>query len=183
MSSRIADLEEAIRLDPASAWGYLYLSRALHHAGRIDEAVGFARRGAALEPSFSLCHWTVGGLLMAVERWSEAAEALARACELGEPSGCALRPLAVLRGGSEDGARAAADAAAGMAMPPPYRYHLARYLALAGERDPGLEVLRSLPEWVLDRPRFLQEQEFAALRGDPDFDAMVAEVRTRADAR
>ena len=179
VSAEIAALEESIRLDPASAWGFLYLSRALHHAGRPDEAVGYARRAAALEPNFSLTHNYTGAFLMAAGRWDEALAPLAKACELGGTICCGMRPLVLHRAGEVDEARTLAEQLSAEARPGWPVYHEARYWALVGESRRAIETLgRAVVEGGVP-DRILREAEFDTLLGDPGLDAIVAEVKKR----
>ena len=177
VSAEIAALEESILLDPASAWGFLYLGHALHHAGRAAEAVGYARRGAALEPTFSMTHRYTGAFMMAAGRWDEAHAPLAKACELGSTTSCGMRPLALHRAGEVDEARTLAEQLSAEARPGWPGYHEARYWALVGESRRAIETLgRVVVEgWVPDR--IVREAEFDTLRGNPRFDAFVARLQ------
>jgi len=175
----IEELKESIQLDPATAWGYLYLGRALHRAGRPAEAFGHAKHAAALEPSFSITSTSAGELALAAGYWDEASQFLTRSCEQGETSSCALRLIALERAGRQDQAREIAEAPAGESLGGWEGYHVARYWALVGENRRAIDLLQRVVADGLAGPRFLREAEFRHLRGDPEFEGIVAEVKER----
>ena len=50
--SAIAELEQAVSLDPNSEWAFGFLAEALNYAGRPDEAIGFAKKAMRLDPNY-----------------------------------------------------------------------------------------------------------------------------------
>jgi non-specific serine/threonine protein kinase/serine/threonine-protein kinase len=58
-------------------------------------------------------------------------------------------------------------------------YHLACIAALQGQREQALDHLREALDCGYDRESILEDPDFASLRGTPEFEGIVAEVRRR----
>ena len=120
--------------------------------------------------------------MMWIEDLAGAVEAYQRACELDETqSRCAIYAIALQRVGRESEARAAAEAAETMGGHPNH-YDMACYYALAGDRDRAIQRLRHEldrgynsynSDWIARDP------DLESLHGDPEFEAIVAEVKKR----
>ncbi len=106
-------LKEALQLDPANAWNYVYDARLLWRTGDCERTIGRYQEAIALDPFMWGYHSSLGNALVCQERHDEAAQAFARACELGERQfDCAMLARELFVTGSEAGARAAAAVAA-----------------------------------------------------------------------
>jgi tetratricopeptide (TPR) repeat protein len=78
----IAELERAVKLEPASGRVLAYLGDALAQAKRYPEALNALNRAVALEPDYGRAYTSLGEALIAVGRASSALKPLARALEL-----------------------------------------------------------------------------------------------------
>jgi tetratricopeptide (TPR) repeat protein len=58
-------------------------------------------------------------------------------------------------------------------------YNLACVAALTGERERALQLLREAVEGGFPFPFMVEDPDLDSLRGDPKFEAMLAEVRKR----
>ncbi len=58
-------------------------------------------------------------------------------------------------------------------------YHLARYWALSGDSALALDQLGRSRDLGFANRRIVRDPELETLRGDPEFEAIVAEVRKR----
>jgi adenylate cyclase len=106
----IADLQEAIVLDPGDSWNYAYMSYALACAGRPDEALSFIATAMRLDPhSPSLFFSFLGLAQFGKERFAEAAASLERATRLNvsEPWALILQASAYGHLGQNTDAKAA----------------------------------------------------------------------------
>lgn len=177
----LASLEEAVRLDPANPWGYYYLAAALHLAGRTPEAVGFAARAADIFPSYRTLKQGLGRLLVSQEQWQDASAALRDTCTPDRPDSCAYYAVVLKRAGRDEEAREQVRAISNEIDSALARYHLARYWALSGDRALALEQLGRSRDLGLANRRIVRDPELETLRGDPEFEAIVAEVKKRID--
>jgi len=182
----IADLEEAARLFPASSFSYMILSGLLDRSGRYEEAWGYARQAVALDPDNTDSQYHLGWTSMRLERWEESLPALRKACEgtATESDNCSAWAIALWRAGRHEQARQVAQEAASFPETAAGVIGLGLYHAQAGDRT---EALRHLSRYLELRskfnPRFVKwirgEPLLEPLRGDPDFEAIVAEVKRR----
>jgi len=185
-ATAIADLQESVRLDPTNAWGYERLSELLQSTWRSEEALPNAQRAEALQPSSPLTHLNSGHILAALGRWEESIPHYAAACSLAvanDPTSQNefLAFLAIARQKAGDARAAAADARRAEALPatPAASYQLARYHALIGDRRGAIAQLRVSVGLGFRGTRISREPEFAPLRSDPEFQAIVAGLGTK----
>ena len=59
------------------------------------------------------------------------------------------------------------------------RYNLACLMAISGRHSEALEYLNKAMEYGMSDPWIAEDSDFASLHGDPEFEAIVAEVRRR----
>jgi tetratricopeptide (TPR) repeat protein len=174
----LVDAEEALDLDPANPWAFSKLSHALERLGRSEEALDMARRCVRLRPSLAYPHMLVGSLLLDLQRYDEAVEALdvAQTSKGTWQSTPALRALALRYAGRT--AEAEADVRKAVTMPdsPDGMLVLARERALAGRHDEALEFLRRARRAGFADPIGGTVRELRALHGDPEFEAIREEV-------
>lgn len=104
---------------------------------------------------------------------------LARACETIERSQgeCGQYTVGLLQAGQKAGAAATVKAANSMPETSVGAYFPACYNALAGNRAQALQLLRRSVDLGFIDAAFADGPGFASLRGDPEFEALVAEVK------
>jgi tetratricopeptide (TPR) repeat protein len=177
----VADLEEALNLDPADAETLSDLGYVLREANRPEEAVRRARQAVALEPSLWFYRHALGHALSGLGRDDEAAAAYEEACRIaGLQQPCAAAAGALYRAGREEEALEMARKAAAMEDSMAGVYNLACFHALRGDRDRamaflqrGMEELGWFSTWLADDP------DLESLHGDPEFEAILEELRRR----
>jgi tetratricopeptide (TPR) repeat protein len=181
----VADLEEAIRLDPAHDLIFATFAGALNRMGRREEGLIQARYALALNPDSFQNQWTLGWTLYGLGRWEDAVKPFGMACE-SKPvqTWCAYHALALLRSGREHEARAAAGKAASLPENESGTYILAGYHAVAGDSAGALRLLRR----SLDLGYFTSrsdvedlqaDRDFETLRGTKEFKALLEEAARR----
>ncbi len=184
MAKAMATLEEALRHDPTNAGIHSDLGAILHEAGRHEEAVLHARRAVALEPSDWSHYHHLARALRGAGMIEESLTAARRSCEMShlqQPCAMVAGQLQILDRREE--AQAAAEAAALLPESRPGTYNLACYWALAGEKARAITWLRksiqggAVAAWMANDP------DLESLHGDPEFEALVAEVRRRSAAQ
>ena len=177
----LSDLEEALRLDPASARTFNILSDTLLAVGRVEEAVMRSRQAVALMPSFWRNHQSLGLALSRLGRDEEARDAFATACKLGEAqSPCALYALALWHTNRKPEAAEAAAAAVKLTEDGAGAYNLACYRALSGDRTGALKLLGRAVSLGFAEPSIAQDPDLQTLRGDPEFDRILKGIHTPA---
>ena len=160
----------------------------LDSSGRYEEAWRHARQAMALDPDNTNSQLWVGWTSMRLERWEEALEALRKACEevaTEEPENCLAWATALWLAGHHEQARKVAQEAASFPETALGVLGMSIYHAQAGERT---EALRHLRRYLELRSRFTpqgakrisEEPLLKPLRGDPEWEAIVREVRRRA---
>jgi tetratricopeptide (TPR) repeat protein len=176
----VAELEEAIRLDPSYANVYLNLSRALRDAGRVDEAVPWAKQAVALAPGKWQGHSTLYLSLSLAGRLDEAIEPARKSCELsGTQTGCDYYALALLEAGRTEEALQAARYSETLPDSILGSYNLACFWSLRKDRESALRWLRRSVDLGYANAFITRDQDFAWLHGDPEFERIVAEVKKR----
>jgi len=185
----IADLEEALRLTPAADFPHLVLSGMLAAQQRYEEAWALARQAVALNPTSHQNQYNLGWISLQMEKWGDALPALEKACQ-GTPSqwNCAGWAIALWRTGRQEEARRVAQQAASLPVTTWGAVYLGIYHAQAGNRS---EALRYLHRYLEEEPTFTpgdarylaEEPLLKPLHGDPDFEAIVAEARRRAQSQ
>jgi tetratricopeptide (TPR) repeat protein/predicted Ser/Thr protein kinase len=176
----LTDLQNAIRLDPAAAGNYSTLSRALRYAGRQEEALMRARQAIALEPSYP-DPWSAAAIaLEQLGRNEESLHYASEACELSRSqTECAEYAIGLQHLRRLPEAKAAAVRAARLTPSIWGFYNLACYHAVAGERHDALVWLRRSVDRGLTFASIKTDPDLESLRGDPEFEKIVAEVDSR----
>ena len=185
ITTALADLEQAIDLDPTASHSYEVLSGVLRDEGHPEECVARAQQAVALRPFYWRHHLSLALCLGDLGRHEEALIHQGKACDLSRAqNACGAFAIALFKTGQPAKGRAAAEAAATLTDSIYGCYNLACYWALAGDRGEALRFLRrslglGLSDMVVSR-----DADLASLHGDPGFEAIAAEVgrRTRKPA-
>ncbi len=189
LTGALAELEEALRLDPTNDYTYTNLAYVLELAGRREEAATRARQALALNPTSYQTNFSLALYLTRLGRWQEALAPAGKACEVGRGQlECALYAVALLRAGHAEEAQAAALHAMSLPESTYGVLTLARYHALAGNRANALRFLRRGLElesaFTEAHVKAISEDEgLAALRGDPGFEAILGEIKRRVQSQ
>jgi tetratricopeptide (TPR) repeat protein len=179
-AAAISDAQEAIRLDPTTAGCYQVLSRALRLAGRPDEALERAQQALALDPTYWYNWEYVGIALGDLGQQKESLPYRIRACELsGAQAACTMTALSLLKLSRTADARAAAEYAAKLTPSIYGAYNLACYHAVAGERSDAFTFLHRALDLGYSDALIETDSDFTSLRGDPEFEKIVVEVKAR----
>jgi eukaryotic-like serine/threonine-protein kinase len=175
-----ADLEEALRLEPTSAGTFRSLADILRDVGEPELAVEHAQRAVLLEPSNSRFHASLALALQSAGRHADSVAPAKRACEMTRAQWiCALEALSLLRAGRTDEAIEVARRTEELAASEAGTYNLACFWALAGDRRRALDLLRRCLDLGLADDYIERDPDLASLRGDPEFHAVLTEVRRR----
>jgi len=176
----LSDLEEAVRLSPTRAGLFWKLAETLRSAGRYDEALVKVRQAAALNPSNAVIQSTLGLTLGNLGRAEEALGPSEKACELSRSQPlCAGYAIALQRAGHARSAAEVYRSAAALTEDSDGMYNLACYMALTGNRSEAVRLLRRAVD-LGDVDSYIErDPDLATLRGDPGFEAIVAEVAGR----
>ena len=171
------DLEEAIKFAPTNGKVYGVYSTALREAKHNEKAVTVARQALALEPDKLDMKWPLAYALEGIGGWEEASSLWREVCEEWEDHGfCVAYAYSLLRAGHEGEALAAARTAESLPETAWGTYYLSRFRALSGDPAGSLDLLRhflaleSRPE-----PDAVYHPDFATLRGNPRFEALLSE--------
>jgi len=179
-AAALADLEQALRLSPASAEIFARLTEALLQAGRLQDALVRAQQAVALAP---LDPRTLVGVSMVFKDLGRPAEGVpyaARACELARTGNvCAVYALTLHLAGRTTEALEAAKQAEALPEDLGGLYNLACYWAVAGHRVEALRYLRRALDLGYTFAFIERDPDLASLHGDPEFEAIVAEVKKR----
>ncbi len=141
LDAELADFRKAVALDPASTWGHLYLSWALHLTGSANTAIEQARQAAALQPEHPLPRYALGAYLSAKGDWDGAVRVLSPAPERASDELLALLAVTLAHGGRASEAKAAiaaipdADRSGAECL-----FASARLAALAGNRKSAADL-------------------------------------------
>lgn len=104
----VKHLELALALDERSARVHAQLARAMHQAGKLEQAEGHARRALELSPTFAPAVFVHGAVLAKLGRVDEAIEIFSRAAEqvaMQEEANYNLAVLALRQGRTDDAIR------------------------------------------------------------------------------
>ncbi|MCI0658728.1 MAG: tetratricopeptide repeat protein, partial [Acidobacteria bacterium] len=176
----LADLEEAVRISPMRAGLLWKLGETLRSVGRYEEALLRIRQAAAMNPSNPVIQSTLGLTLANLDRAEEGLKPSAKACELSHSQPlCAGYAIALQRAGRTQQAAEVYRLAAALTEDSDGMYNLACYMALTGNRSEAIRLLRRAVD-LGDVDSYIErDPDLATLRGDPGFDAIVAEVSGR----
>lgn len=180
----LADAEGAVEYDPSSASALAALSKALEATGELEGAIEASRRAVALEP-FSWRHQQRLGLVLSrAASFDEAIAALSEACRMSaSQEACANLAVVMEKGGRSIEARSAADHAATLAGTPWGHYNLACYRSIVNDRAAALRDLRGALDLGFADALATTDPDLDSLRGDPEFDAILAEIDDRLRSR
>lgn len=179
-AAALADIEEALRVDPANAWTLAILSETLMAAGRYEDALVRARQAINLAPTFWRNHLTLGRALANLGRWEDARAAQNTACEMSHAQmPCALYAIGLLKAGERDAAARAADEARTLAPSSLGLYNLACFYALDGDTEKSLELLEGAAELGHQEDNVRSDEDLESLRGHPRFEAIAARLAPR----
>jgi TolB-like protein/tetratricopeptide (TPR) repeat protein len=183
--------EEAIRLNPSAHMTYDLYGRHAFGAGEMEKAIELYRTAIRLEPDDYQSQAMLEGPLRSLGRTDEAREANRRA-GIAIERRLQRRPddvRALLLGavqaaheGNVERARALGERAMA-ARPDDFStaYNVACAHALLGERDRALELLdRAVRHGRGNLGWIEHDTDFASLRGDPRFEAIVGRLRAAA---
>ncbi|HYV84351.1 MAG TPA: protein kinase [Patescibacteria group bacterium] len=181
----LADMKEAIRLDPANDGHLANYCSILVETGHLEEALTTIRHARALNPDVFGHDWMLGWVLLNMKRWDEAIPPLAKSCqETPDQWICAMLSKALLHSGRGEEASEVAKRAKALRETNSSLYALAAYSALAGDRTAALDLLRrSFDQGGFTAPRDIDglaaDPDFASLSADPAFQAVLSEARKR----
>jgi eukaryotic-like serine/threonine-protein kinase len=182
VDAALADLEEALPLDPANDVVFAAASNIMWNLDRLEESLKYIRIAITLNPESSQNNSGLGQALYLLRRWEEAVPPLKKACEINAlQSVCAFQATALLRAGHGSEAKAAAQRAA--ALPETYfgAYNLAGFHAVSGDRSGAIRLLRRAFELGVPvrYEDLMKEQDFVSLHGDPEFEQIAAGIKGR----
>jgi len=182
----MADAEEALSVDPLHGASYAALSEALLQVGLLEKAALRAKQAVALLPGDDISNYVLGWTQYKLGAVEQSIATLEGPCETHKDQViCALYAASLQRAGRETEALAAAEGASRLTDRRLGNVHLARYWLLAGNRDQALRRLRrcvepGVPSAYVTQLYFAEDDpDFAPLRGDPEFQAIVAEATKR----
>jgi tetratricopeptide (TPR) repeat protein len=174
------DSLEALGLDPSNALSLVALSKALDAAGDAEGAIQRAKQALTLEPGRWRHLQRLGILYTHAGSYDRGIPTLRQACETGETQeACANLSVALQEAGLDDEAREVADRAESLAGTRWGYYNLGCYRALAGQTRGAVVDLRKALDLGYADALITTDTDLQALRGDPDFEALVAEVAQR----
>jgi Flp pilus assembly protein TadD len=180
----LADLEEAVRISPMRAGLLWKLGETLRSVGRYEEALLRIRQAAAVNPSNPIIQSTLGLTLANLDRAEEGLKPSARACELSHSQPlCAGYAIALQRAGHTQQAEEVYRSTLALTEDSDGMYNLACYMALTGNRSEAIRLLRRAVDLGDVDSYIARDPDLATLRGDPGFDAIVAEVSGRLQLR
>jgi tetratricopeptide (TPR) repeat protein len=181
-SQALAQLEEALALDPTNSNTYASLGLVLGRLGRPTEALTRAEQAVMLNPMNWQHRGALGISLMGLGRFEEAARAESIACEQSHNQNpCALLAMTLHKAGHREEALVVANKAATLTPSGIGAFSLAGYWAIAGNRAHAIEYLREAAKlgWT---PDVRNDPDFEFLKGDPEFEAIAAENDRRLHA-
>jgi Flp pilus assembly protein TadD len=187
-ASALPDLEEAVRLAPTERYTFSEEATVLRMMGRLDEAEWKARQAVALSPGASTTHYGLGLVLSDKGDYEGALKECGLACESdpGNPIFCVSYARILWLTGQHKEASAIIDAQERLNAGMPHHirsYNLACFWAATGHRGKTIVALRQaidvgfVSNWIADDP------DLASLHGDPEFEAMVEELRQKIAAQ
>ncbi|HET7237950.1 MAG TPA: tetratricopeptide repeat protein, partial [Terrimicrobiaceae bacterium] len=178
----LADLEEALPLDPANDVVFAAASNIMWNLDRLEESLKYIRIAMALNPESYQNNWALGQVLYLLKRWEEAVPPLKMACEMNSLQWvCAFHATALLRAGHATEAKAAAQSAAALPETPVGAYFLAWFHAVSGDRAGAIRLLRRAYDLGLpfSYKEVMKEPDLVSLHGDPEFEKIAAGIKER----
>jgi serine/threonine-protein kinase len=183
----VADLEEAVRLDPTNDNSLWVLGVGLRSAGRYAEAAERERAAVALNPSHRAYQSGLAESLIHLGQWEEAAARLERECSELPIGNCAAREAAqavvLLRAGRATEAAAAARRVASQRETALGDYALACYRLLRHERIEALRLLGKAVALGYEDREMTKDSNLKALSEDPQFQSLASRLKQRLESK
>jgi eukaryotic-like serine/threonine-protein kinase len=177
----------SLELDPTTPRIYWMHSRMLLYVGKVQEAEQGVRQALAIHPDQFKAMAYLGEFLYYQGRTEEAEPILQRAVELGRDSGDSAGVLMSAFLYASRGQRDKIDPNLFLEKPENVAdgdraYWIGSVYALLGEKPPALAWLRrAIDLGNHNYPWFVRDKNFDKLRGDRDYERMLAETRNYAD--
>jgi TolB-like protein/Tfp pilus assembly protein PilF len=178
-----SELQIAMALDPLSLAVSSTLGVTLFYAGRYDEAERALLDTLRLDDRFSFAHLFLGHVRAAQARYPEAIGSVERALQLGGrvPEALGALGYALAASGVVEGARGVLEELTSLSQ---RRYasptSFAQIHIGLGDRAAALDAIARAAELrAFDLPWLLLRPQFAPLRSEPGFDAIVTAMRLR----
>lgn len=179
-TAAMTDLRECLHLVPANAGIFVYLADMLIYQGKTQEALERAKQAVALDPSNPFSSEKLGFVLEKLGRYDEAVTSYRAACEImrGQQQILGLARVLWLGGHRNEAKKLEQEASA---FPEHYNglYNIACYQALTGNREGALRSLRRALQLGWEGTWITRDPDLVTLYGDPEFEAIVAEVKKR----
>jgi len=161
------DFERAVKLDPKYADAYNNLGAVYYHDHQLKEAIKQYQKAITINPAFATYHSNLGTAYMERKDFDKAASEYARALQIDpdvfEPHEGTGIPAQF--SSPNDRAR--------------FHYVIAKTFAKAGNTDRCLLYLTKAMEFGFkDINRVYKDDEFAQVRKDPRFTALMAKKKT-----
>ena len=179
----LSELHLAMALDPLSLAVSSTLGVTLFYAARYDEAEGALLDTLRLDDRFSFAHLFLSHVRAAQGRFPEAISSVERALQLGGrvPEALGALGYALAASGVADGARGVLEELTNLSQ---RRYSSPASFAQIhiglGDREAALDaVVRAAELRAFDLSWLLLRPQFAPLRSEPRFDAVVTAMRLR----
>jgi DNA-binding winged helix-turn-helix (wHTH) protein/TolB-like protein/Flp pilus assembly protein TadD len=177
----------SLELDPTTPRIYWMHSRMLLYIGRVQEAERDMRQVLAVHPDQFKGMAFLGEFLYYQGRLDEAEPIFQRAVELGRDSGEVTPIIMSAFLYASRGQRNKVDQAIFREMPESVidgdrAYWIGSVYALLGEKPQAIAWLRRAVELGNHNyPWFVRDKNYDKLRGDPDYERILSNVRSRAD--
>ncbi|HKE31698.1 MAG TPA: winged helix-turn-helix domain-containing protein [Candidatus Angelobacter sp.] len=177
----------SLELDPTTPRIYWMHSRMLLYVGKVQEAEQGIRQALAIHPDQFKAMAFLGEFLYYQGKLDEAEPILRRAVELGRSSGDEVPPLLAAYLYASRGQRDKIDPSIFQEKPEDVAdgdaaYWIGSVYALLGEKAQALVWLRrTIQLGNHNYPWFVRDKNFDKLRGDRDYEQMLAEIRNYAD--
>jgi tetratricopeptide (TPR) repeat protein len=182
--SSLADLEQAIKLDPANPYNYHLYSNVLYSAGRLEEAAQRARQAVLLDPYMSGFYGRYADYLGLLGRREEMLEMLKKACQVGDTQTEWARYAQTLQAAGIPGdASAALQTAENREPTAQGQFWLAAYWAAREDRDRSLNFLRQSQELGLLAGWLPDAKNLSPFNTDPEFVEVLQRIRTQDGSR
>lgn len=179
-AAAIADATQAVELDWSDGASYARLASILRSSERLEESLTAGRKAVLMNPA-NYNHWNILALSLGdLKRWNEAAEAAGKACSLGPSSQfCGNYAITLAQAGRAVEAAEAANQASRLPAMVYGFYNLACYRALAGDKRGALRDLHAALDLRFADALIRDDEALRSLHGNPEFEAIVAEVDKR----
>jgi eukaryotic-like serine/threonine-protein kinase len=175
----------SVPLDPLSAAVLSFVSGAAWHSGARDEAVAWIEAGLRSMPDNPTIGFFAGYVMVVTGQSERALTLLDRAAASTDESFFQVFPAMLAQALRQQSVASLPEAFRPAVSKDPHGSHmLAEIYMAAGRRDEALSWLGNAIRLGVVNTRYMTEQSpfFSTLRGDPDFEALVADARQRRSA-